>query len=92
MKLLLKDILQFFTPPPPLNLHDLQAAVCCTSRLCLLEGRIRLLPLGRLSSVIASNFFLILDIPVGMYIQKYISLLSIAQSQPTHTLAVRNQA
>jgi hypothetical protein len=36
--------------------------------------------------------FLILDISVGMYMQKYILLLSIVQSQPTHTLAIRNQA
>jgi hypothetical protein len=36
--------------------------------------------------------FLILDIPVGMYMQKYILRLSVVQSQPTHTLATRNQA
>jgi hypothetical protein len=35
---------------------------------------------------------LILDIPVGMYMQKYISLLSTAQSQPAHTPSTRNQA
>jgi hypothetical protein len=30
-------------------------------------------------------FFLILDIPVGMYVQKYILLFLVVQSQPTHT-------
>jgi hypothetical protein len=36
--------------------------------------------------------FFILDIPVGMYMQKYILLFSVVQSKPTHTLASRDQA
>jgi hypothetical protein len=36
-------------------------------------------------------FILILDIPVGMYMQKYILLFSVVQSQPTHTLATCDQ-
>ena len=34
---------------------------------------------------LVSFIILILDIAVGMYMQKYILLLSIAQSQPAHT-------
>jgi hypothetical protein len=35
---------------------------------------------------------LISDIPVGMYMQKYILLFSVVQSKPTHTLATCDQA
>jgi hypothetical protein len=35
---------------------------------------------------------LILDIPVDIYMQKYILFLSVVESQPTHTLATRDQA
>jgi hypothetical protein len=35
---------------------------------------------------------LILDVPVSTHMQKYISLVSIVQSQPTHTPSTRNQA
>jgi hypothetical protein len=35
---------------------------------------------------------LVLDVPIGMYMQKYISLLSIIQSQPIYTPSTRNQA
>jgi hypothetical protein len=35
---------------------------------------------------------LILDIPIGMYMQKYILLFSVVQSKSTHTLATCDQA
>jgi hypothetical protein len=35
---------------------------------------------------------LTLDIPVGMYMQKYILLFSVVQSKRTYTLATRDQA
>jgi hypothetical protein len=50
---------------------------------------------GRISSkvsIINYLIVLILYILVGMYMQKYISLLSTVQSQPTHTPSTRNQA
>jgi hypothetical protein len=39
-----------------------------------------------------STLIFVLDIPVGMYMQKYILILSAVQSQLKHTLAIRNQA
>jgi hypothetical protein len=44
------------------------------------------------NSMLRFLLILILDIPVGMYMQKYMLLLSVVQSQLTHTRATCDQA
>jgi hypothetical protein len=58
------------------------------------KGKIGSHDTGTGTSQMCSDLYriLILDIPVGLYMQKYISLLPITQSQPTNTPSTRNQA
>jgi hypothetical protein len=69
-------------------MHVLHIEVKLQSGIGAMNGKFNSIKIHRINSVkiIYLNlfFFLILDIPFRMYVQKYILVLSVVQSQPTH--------